>query len=180
MTSPNLSIADLLAEHDRALAYTDDLWRDLTDDEVRWRPSADSSAIGWHLGHQAAVSHYMVRNLTAAEPPIDAALDRLMDSATPEPDRGDLPDLARLLAYRETAAERLRLRIGNIARGDVGAPEQLSFVAVGLVIAVTNHEYQHSQWIGEVRSRDLGHALPDRPTSDLLTEIDGYLVLTPN
>jgi len=48
---------------------------------------------------------------------------------------------------------------------------------MGLLLAVTNHEYQHSQWIGEVRSRDLGHPLPSRPTSDLLTEIDGYLVV---
>lgn len=177
MTNPRHSIADLLAEHDRAIAYTDELWADLTEEEVQWRPSLQSSAIGWHLGHQAAVSHFMVRNLTAAEPPIDDALDRLMDSATAEPDRGDLPDLDRLRSYRTTASERLHLRIGNIARGDVGAPAQLSHVAVGLLLAVTNHEYQHSQWIGEVRSRDLGHALPDRPTSALITEIDGYLVV---
>lgn len=177
MTTPRLSIAELLVEHDRAIAYTDELWADLTEDEVHWRPSRQSSAIGWHLGHQAAVSHYMVRNLTAAEPPIDDALDRLMDSATAEPDRGDLPDLARLRSYRSTAAERLHLRIGNIASGDVGAPAQLSHIAVGLLLAVTNHEYQHSQWIGEVRSRDLGHALPDRPASDLITDIDGYLVV---
>jgi hypothetical protein len=177
MTTPRFSIGDLLVEHDRAVAYTDDLWADLTEDEVHWRPSLQSSAIGWHLGHQAAVSHYMVRNLTAAEPPIDDALDRLMDSATAEPDRGDLPDLARLRSYRATAAERLHLRIGNIARGDVGAPKQLEHIAVGLLLAVTNHEYQHSQWIGEVRSRDLGRELPQRPTSDLLTEIDGYLVV---
>lgn len=177
MTIPRFSIAELLVEHDRAVAYTNELWADLSNDEVRWRPSPQSSAIGWHLGHQAAVSHYMVRNLTAAEPPIDAALDRLMDSSTPEPDRGDLPDLARLRAYRTTACERLHLRIGNIASGNLGAPAQLNHIAVGLLLAVTNHEYQHSQWIGEVRSRDLGHALPERPTSDLLTDIDGYLVV---
>jgi len=177
MTTSRFSIAELLVEHDRAVAYTDELWADLTQDEVHWRPSPNSSAIGWHIGHQAAVSHYMVRNLTAAEPPIDDALDRLMDSATPEPDRGDLPELARLRGYRNTAAERLHLRIGNIASGDVGAPLQLKFIAIGLLLAVTNHEYQHSQWIGEVRSRDLGHQLPSRPTSDLLTEIDGYLVV---
>ena len=38
-----------------------------------------------------------------------AELDRLMDSATPEPERGDLPDLARLRSYRTIAAERLKL-----------------------------------------------------------------------
>lgn len=177
MTGPRFSIPQLLVEHDRAVAYTDALWADLTEAEVHWRPSEQSSAIGWHLGHQAAVSHYMVRNLTAAEPPIDEELDRLMDSATPEPDRGDLPDLARLRDYRRTATERLHLRIGNIAKGDVGAPAQLEYIAVGLLLAVTNHEYQHSQWIGEVRSRDLGHALPERPLSELISEIDGYLVV---
>jgi hypothetical protein len=171
------TIDQLLAEFDRALAYTDSLWQDLTVDEVHWRPHDNASAIGWHLGHQAAVSHYMVRNLTAAEPPLDAELDRLMDSATPEPDRGTLPDLERLRAYRDGAAERLRFRMRNIEAGDVGAPMQLAIVARLLITAVVNHEYQHSQWIGEVRSRDLGHALPDRPTSDLLTTIDGYLVL---
>ena len=31
--------------------------------------------------------------------------------------------------------------------------------------------------IGEVRADNLGHALPDRPYSDLLTELDGYLVV---
>jgi hypothetical protein len=171
------TIDQLLTEFDRAIAYTDSLWRDLTVDEVHWRPHDDASAIGWHLGHQAAVSHFMVRNLTAAEPPLDAELDRLMDSATPEPDRGSLPDLERLLTYRHGAADRLRFRMRNIERGDVGAPAQLAVVARLLITAVVNHEYQHSQWIGEVRSRDLGHALPDRPTSDLLTTIDGYLVL---
>jgi len=178
MTATRYDIPQLLAEFDRATAYTDSLWADLTVDEVHWRPHENSSAIGWHLGHQAAVSHYLVRNLTAAEPPLDAELDRLMDSATPEPERGDLPDLDRLRAYRDRAAERLRVRMGNIASGAVGAPQQLAHVAVGLIIAVTNHEYQHSQWIGEVRSRDLGHPLPDRPTSDLLSEIDGYLIIT--
>ena len=171
------TVADLLTEYDRALAYTESLWRDLTVEEVHWRPHAESSAIGWHLGHQAAVSHYMVRNLTAAEPPIDPALDALMDSATPEPDRGDLPDLDTLRAFRTTAAERLRFRIGRIVDGDVGAPAQLLRIAAGLVTAVTNHEYQHSQWISEVRSRDLGKALPERPTSPLLIELDGYLLI---
>lgn len=171
-------VPELLAEFDRAIAYTDSLWVDLTEDEVHWRPAPASSAIGWHLGHQAAVAHFMVRNLTAAEPSLDPALDRLMDSATPEPDRGDLPGLDVLRSYRERSAERLRVRIGDIADGRVGAPAQLRLVATGLVRAVINHEYQHSQWIAEVRSRDLGHSLPERPRSGLLTELDGYLVLT--
>ena len=44
MNNPQLS--ELLTEYTRALAYTDELWRDLTQDEIHWRPSAESSAIG--------------------------------------------------------------------------------------------------------------------------------------
>src|SRR5206468_11147991 len=73
----------LLREYDRARAYTDELWKDLSPDEVTWRPHENSSAIGWHLGHQAHVAHFMIRNLTAAEPSPDPALDGLMDSALP-------------------------------------------------------------------------------------------------
>lgn len=174
-----MNIPDLLTEFDQAKAYTDSLWEDLSVDQVHWRPNENSSAIGWHLGHQAAVSHFMVRNLTAAEPSLDVELDALMDGATGEPARGDLPGLDRIRTYRDQAAERLHFRMTNIARGDVGAPKQLALIATGLIVAVTNHEYQHSQWIGEVRSRDLGEALPARPTSDLLVEVDGYLVVDP-
>lgn len=177
MTTP--TIAELLAEYERALAHTESLWADLTDEELRWRPHPESSAIGWHLGHQAAVAHFLVRNLTAAEPSPDPELDAVMDSATPERDRGDLPDSARLRAYRDAVADRVRFRIGNIVAGDVGAPDQLTLIARGLLTAVINHEYQHDQWIGEVRAQDLGKALPDRPTSPLLTIVDGYLVLGP-
>jgi uncharacterized protein YbdZ (MbtH family) len=42
---------------------------------------------------------------------------------------------------------------------------------------VVNHEYQHSQWISEVRHCHLGHALASRPTSPRLVELDGYVVL---
>ncbi len=177
--TPSATIQQLLAEYDRALDHTTSLWHDLTEEQVRWRPDEQSSAIGWHLGHQAAVAHYMVRNLTAAEPSPDPGLDALMDSATAEADRGDLPGIDRLAAYRAAVADRLRFRIGNIANGDVGAPAQLDVIGRTLVVAVVNHEYQHAQWIGEVRERDLGRALPARPSSPLLTEIDGYCVLAP-
>lgn len=170
---------DLVDELRRAWAYTDSLWLDLSDDEVRWRPSAQSSAIGWHLGHQAAIGHFTVRNLLAAEASLDPELDALMDSATAEPDRGDLPDRARLGGYRVAVAERVLARIDEVRTGAVGAPAQLRVVADGVVRALVNHEYQHAQWIGEVRARDLGHPLPPRPSSPLLTSIDGYLVLTP-
>ena len=142
----------LLREYDRARAYTDDLWRDLTVEEVVWRPHENFSAIGWHLGHQAHVAHFMVRNLTAAEPSPDPGLDAVMDSATPEPGRGGLPDLSRLAAFRQNAACSVHRRIGDIRDGNVGAPAQLSVVAKVVMAAVINHEYQHSKWIGEVLS----------------------------
>jgi hypothetical protein len=171
------NIAELLEEYERALAYTDDLWTDLTDDEICWRANVNSSAIGWHLGHQAAVSHFMVRNLTAAEPSIDARLDALMDSATPEPQRGDLPDRATLAGFRAEAADRLRFRIGNIESREVGAPNQLRVIAHSLLVSVINHEYQHDLWISEVRSDVHGRDLPPAPTSSHLSVIDGYTVV---
>ncbi|QUC59606.1 DinB family protein [Streptomyces sp. A2-16] len=167
----------LLREYDRARAYTDDLWKDLTPDEVTWRPHENSSAIGWHLGHQAHVAHFMVRNLTAAEPSPDPELDGLMDSANPEKFRGALPTIRRLTDYRAAVAERVHARIGDIGAGRVGAPSQLAVVATHLLITLINHEYQHDQWIGEVRADDLGHALPPDPDSEHLRRIDGYLVV---
>jgi hypothetical protein len=172
-----VTINELLAEYDRAISYTRDLWADLTADEVQWRPNENSSAIGWHLGHQPAVAHFMVRNLTAAEPSPDPELDGLMDSATEEADRGDLPDLARLGDYRDAVAERVRFRIGNIESGAVGAPTQLRIIAKTLLVAVINHEYQHDKWIGEVRNETFGKDLPPNPNSDRLTLVDGYLVV---
>lgn len=173
-----IAVADLLAEYDRARAYTDTLWRDLDAAEVRWRPGRQASGIGWHLGHQAAVAHFMVRNLIAAEPSPDPPLDPVMDSATPEPARDALPDLGRLAEYRQAVADRLHLRIGGILSGDVGAPRQLTVIARTLLIAVINHEYQHDQWIAEVRREDLGRDLPPAPESDLLVRVDGYLTVT--
>ncbi len=167
----------LLREYDRALAYTDALVADLTDDEIHWRPDEESSAIGWHLGHQAAVAHFMIRNLTAAEPSPDPELESVMDSATPERQRGDLPPVARIVAFRTAVAERVRFRISAIAAGEVGAPAQLAVVGSNVLTAIVDHEYQHDQWIGEVRRHDLRHPMPERPISPLLTEIDGYLVV---
>jgi hypothetical protein len=100
-----------------------------------------------------------------------------MDSATPPIDRGALPDLERLRAYRDAVAERVRVRIGDIAAGRVGAPEQLTVIASTLLVAVINHEYQHSKWIGEVRADVHGRLLPPLPTSPRLTVIEGYNVV---
>lgn len=173
------SLNDLLTEYDRALAYTDELWRDLSPDEVIWRPEEDFSPIGWHLGHQAHVAHFMVRNLTAAEPSPDPELDGIMDSANPEKFRGALPTVDRLHGFRATVAERVRERVGVIASGQVGSPAQMEVVAATMLTAMINHEYQHDQWIGEVRSQNLGHALPDDPDSGVIQRVDGYLLLNP-
>lgn len=164
-------------EYDRARAYTRDLWSDLSDDEVRWRPHEHSSAIGWHLGHQPAVAHFMVRNLTAAEASLDTELDALMDAATGEADRGDLPALERIVDYRDAVADRVHFRVGAIDDGAVGAPAQLRVVARTLLVALVNHEYQHDKWIGEVRSEAHGRGLPPEPSSPFLTVLDGYVTL---
>jgi hypothetical protein len=169
----------LLREYDRARAYTDDLWRDLTPDEVAWRPHEDFSPIGWHLGHQAHVAHFMVRNLVATEPGPDPELEALWDSAGPEPSRGALPPVERLAAFRETVSQRVHARMSAIAGGRVSAPDQLTVVATHLLTALINHEYQHDQWIGEVRAERLGHALPPDPDTERVTRLDGYLVLGP-
>src|ERR1700748_1499435 len=95
----------LLREYDRARAYTDDLWKDLSPDEVTWRPHENSSAIGWHPGHPAPVAHFLIRNLPAAEPSPDPELDAIMDSAQPEKFRGALPTVRHLTAFRDTVAE---------------------------------------------------------------------------
>lgn len=177
MAAMTITLAELLAEYDRALHYTDDLRSGLTPEQINWRADENASGIGWHLGHQAAVAHFMVRNLTAAEPQVDPELDALMDSATAEAQRGELPELDRLIGYRSTIAERVRFRIGQIDDGNVGAPDQLRLIAGNLMVAVINHEYQHSKWIGEVRDNQHGLGLPDAPTSPNLCMIDGYTVL---
>jgi hypothetical protein len=172
-----LDLPGLLSELRSARDYSESLVAALDPDQIAWRPHVDSSAIGWHLGHQSFVAHVMLRNLTAAEPSIDPALDRLFDSATPEPARGDLPPLAELLGYRRAVARSTETTIGRIVAGEVGAPEQLSIVAAGLLRAVVNHEYQHDAWIAEVRA-GLTDAPAPVPVSNRLTLIEGYWVLT--
>jgi DinB superfamily len=174
---PSSTLRELLGELDRALAYTDELQVGLTPEQIAWRPTSESSAIGWHLGHQSAVAHYMLRNLIAAEPSVDADIEALMDSATPERHRGDLPSLERIRAYRSAVAERIHDRIGEIDQCAVGAPNQLRLIASTLLIAIVNHEYQHSKWIGELRADALGLDVPPLPSSPRLSIVDEYVVL---
>jgi hypothetical protein len=175
---PSPTLRDLLGELDRALAYATDLQVGLTPEQIAWRPEAESSGIGWHLGHQGAVAHYMLRNLTAAKPSIDADIDALMDSATPERHRGDLPSLDRIREYRSVVAERIHYRIGQIDQGAVEAPKQLRFIASTLLITLINHEYQHSKWIGELRTETFRLEAPPLPSSPRLSTIDDYVLLT--
>lgn len=168
-----LSLADLLDEHRIAQAYSLALTNDLDESQVAWRPDENSSAIGWHLGHQGAVNHYMVRNLTAAEVTFDAAFDKVFDSATPEPQRGDLPPLSEITAYRQAIAVSTNAVVTRIANGDVGARTHLHQVAVRLMCSVIDHEYQHGKWIEEVRNSLVGIPSPS-PQSSRLVKVDGY------
>jgi DinB superfamily len=148
----------LLREYDRARAYTDELWKDLSPDEVTWRPHENLSAIGWHLGHQAHVAHFMICNLTAAEPSPDPALGGLMDSALPEQFRGALPTVRRLSAFRDTVAERVHARIDAVtARGrqlDCAQPQpRVSEYAVHCRVQARGAARQHER---EVESGDAG------------------------
>ncbi|MFF7777135.1 hypothetical protein ACFZCG_22245 [Streptomyces tanashiensis] len=90
-----------------------------------------------------------------------------------------MPTVERLTAFRDTIAERVHTRIGNIAAGRVGAPAQLTIVANHLLLALINHEYQHDQWISEVRADKLGLALSCDLASDCISRVDGYLVCNP-
>lgn len=169
----SLSLADLLDEHRVAQEYSLALVAELDADQIAWRPDENSSSIAWHLGHQGAVNHYMVRNLTAAEVTFNSAFDAVFDSATPELGRGSLPTLNEIVGYRTAIAASTQGVINRIDSGDVGAPKQLALIGDALMRAVINHEYQHAAWIGEVRDSMLDTPAP-HPESDRLIEVEGY------
>ena len=171
-----MRLDDLLAEYDLARAFTDSLVAPLDDGALTWRPHADSSAIGWHLGHQAAVNHYLMRNLTAAEPSLNPLFDRFFDSAGPEAARGDLPPVDEIIDYRQAVATRTHDVLARIRAGRTGAPDQLRTVAALVLATLVNHEYQHDCWIAEVIETQ-GLASGTRPRSDRLQNVDGYWVL---
>jgi len=170
-------LTELLIEYDRSRHYSDLLTLDLTTEELNWRPDEHASAIAWHLGHQAHVAHFMLRNLTAAEPSPNGKIDRVMDSATPEPERDHLPTVTELREFRSVVADRVHDRVRAIEAGEVAAPQQLRVVACHLLITIINHEYQHDQWIAEVRANALARPLPALPDSPNLTTANGYLML---
>lgn len=171
-----LNLNVLREEYDLARRYTQSLYDDLSAADMRWRPAPKSSAIGWHLGHQAAVTHYMLRNLLDAEASLDPQLDALFDSANPEERRGDLPSLDVLLDYRDAIARRTHAHLDTIAAGTRPATRQLRQVVVPILLTLINHEYQHDCWIREMRTA-LGHGKADRVLSSRVMERNGYWVL---
>jgi hypothetical protein len=173
---PTTSLPDLLDELGIARRFTLDLIADLSPDQIDWRPHDNSSAIGWHLGHQAAVAHFMVRNLTAAEPTFNPEFDQLFDSATPEPDRGSLPSLEAILDYRNSIENSTTATLERIINRHVGAPHQLAAVAHVVLRALINHEYQHSAWINEVRDTMIATPVQN-PTSRRIISVDGYWMI---
>jgi len=166
-------LSALLDEYEVAQTWSAALTDGLTEDQVQWRPDENSSAIAWHLGHQGAVNHFMVRNLTAAEVSFNRGFDAIFDSATPEPGRGELPSVEAIMAYRASIAQSTKRTIEMIASGNVGAPNQLPVIANAMIKSIINHEYQHAKWIGEVRDTFLGTPAPE-PASSNLAQIDGY------
>lgn len=175
-SSRSLSLADLLDEHRVAQEYSLALVAELDADQIAWRPDENSSSMAWHLGHQGAVNHYMVRNLTAAEVSFDETFDKVFDSATPEPERRDLPAMDEITAYRQAIAVSTIAVVTRIGNGEVGAPTQLRHVAERLLCSVIDHEYQHAKWIEEVRNSFVDIPAPI-PASNRIVEVDGYWMI---
>ena len=73
-----MDLTSLRDEYDLARRYTQALYEDLSEADVQWRPSAQSSSIAWHLGHQAAAAHFVLRNLINAEASLNPAYDALV------------------------------------------------------------------------------------------------------
>jgi hypothetical protein len=143
---------------------------------VQWRPTPQSSGIAWHLGHQAAVNHFLMRNLLAAEPSLNPQFDAVFDAATPEAQRGNLPPLAAILAYREGVASRTHAHLEALLAGRRPAAQQAAHAIVPILISLINHEYQHDCWVREVRTT-LGRDQPDTVFSQRLHQVDGYWIL---
>lgn len=173
-----MDLVTLREEYDLARLYTQCLYEDLSEPDVQWRPKPKSSAIAWHLGHQAAVNHFLLRNLFDAEPSINPRFDALFDAANPEENRGSLPPLADIVAYREAAAARTHARLEELRSGQRVAPSQALHTLRTLLMNLINHEYQHDCWIGEMRQA-LGHSVPAAAPSQRARLVDGYWMLPP-
>ena len=171
-----MNLERLRDEYDLVRRYTQSLYADLPEAAVHWRPASKSSAIGWHLGHQAAVNHFLVRNLLAAEPSLNPQFDVLFDAVTPEEQRGTLPPLPDILAYREAIARRTHAHLEAVLAGTRPAAQQATYALGLLLLSLINHEYQHDCWVREMRAL-LGRETPDVVWSRAVCQVDGYWVL---
>ena len=171
-----MNLEMLRDEYDQARRYTHSLYADLSEADVQWRPEHKSSGIGWHLDHQAAINHFLLRNLLAAEPSLNPQFDALFDASTPEELRGQLPSLSAIVAYREEVARRTHAHIHTLLAGTQPAAQQAMHAMGPLLVILINHEYQHDCWVREVRAL-LGRDTPDRVFSYRVRQIDGYWVL---
>lgn len=171
-----MNLEMLRDEYDLARWYTQSLYADLPEAEVAWRPAPTSSSIGWHLGHQAAINHVLVRNFLAAEPSLNPQFDVLFDAATPEAQRGTLPPLPDILAYREAIARRTHAHIAAVLAGTRPAAQQATYALGALLVSLINHEYQHDCWVREMRAL-LGRESPDMVWSRAVCQVDGYWAL---
>lgn len=163
-------------EYDLARRYTQRLYEDLSAAEVQWRPTPKSSGIAWHLGHQAAINHFLLRNLINAEPSLNPEFDALFDAANPEEQRGNLPPLTQIIAYREAIAQRTHAHLEALLSGTHPGTEQILHAIGPILVSLINHEYQHDCWVREVRTT-LGHAKPDPVLSSRVQQVGAYWVL---
>ena len=125
------------------------------------------------------MNHFLLRNLFDAEPSINPDFDALFDAANPEENRGGLPPLADVVAYREAIAARTHARLDELLNGQRAAPSQASHTLRTLLLNLINHEYQHDCWIGEMR-QIRGYPVPDAVPSQRARLVDGYWMLPPD
>ena len=172
-----MDLVALRDEYDLARRYTQSLYEDLSETDIQWRPSTTSSSIGWHLGHQAAVTHSLVRNLMNAEPSLNPQFDTLFDAANPQENRGNLPSLADIVAYRDDTAGAVQTHFVALLESDRpaahDAAHQVARIISPIVVSLINHEYQHDCWVREMRAL-LGRDQPDAVLSNRVRQIDGY------
>ena len=172
-----MNLETLREEYDLARRYTESLYADLSQAEMQWRPEPKSSSIAWHLGHQAAVTHLLLRNLIAGEPSFNPQFDTFFDAANPQEERGQLPEIDEIIAYRDAVAARTHSHLASVLdpNRDVAhdATQQVSRIIAPIVVSLINHEYQHDCWIREMRDL-LGRSQPDHVLSGQVRLIDGY------
>jgi hypothetical protein len=172
-----MDLMTLRDEYELARRYTHSLYEDLSDTELHWRPAPQSSSIAWHLGHQAMVTHVLLRNLIAGEPSLQPQFDTLFDAANPQEQRGNLPSTGEIIAFRDAVAARTQAHLATVLEDGQAAAhnavQQITRIIVPIVVSLINHEYQHDCWIREMRAL-LSRDKPDSVFSARVRHIDGY------